>query len=125
MQVNLETKENQFFAYSQENKTNIVFGMFSGKKEIGKKCNLQEGWNNIVIVLTKEAVKGYVEGNECISEGTNTGLDKSNANIFLGGYYNKRNQFEGKIDELLIYKKGLSGKEVKSLYVKQKVWSFF
>jgi len=117
--------KNQFFVYSNNKEDSLIIGVFSDGKELTKKCKVRDKkWNHIIISFG-DGIKINVNGNVCINNARRITLDSSDANIFLGSYYNKGNNFDGVIDELLIYNRGFKDKELKSFYFRQSILRLF
>ncbi|MDQ7022794.1 MAG: LamG domain-containing protein [Candidatus Gracilibacteria bacterium] len=92
------------------------FGVWSGSQ---KSPNIVAGvWQNIIMTFDGNELKSYINGNLSTNnsrEVKNTDMNIYESKLFLGGIGVNSN-YKGEIDELRIYNRELSAKEVKAIY---------
>jgi len=93
----------------------------SGKKVVATGETLLERyrWYSLAIVRDGENVRVYLDGAESPElAARHAGTTPSNADLFFAGRTDRRDGFEGRLDEIAIFKRALNGESLKSLIAK-------
>ena len=85
-------------------------------------------WHHVVVVILDNSNAAlYLDGVLEEDDTTPSGAwdTDSNANLYIGGRADTGGDFNGSIDEVLIYNRSLSADEIKQLYIKGKAkWEY-
>lgn len=105
----------------------LVFGVRAtpekGPLPVDSEVELWDGkWHHVVVTCDGNMMKMYVDGRLDFAaveqyEGT---IDPGIAPLFIGGYGQMHGQFKGMIDEVTIWKRALTGEEIRQRYDKLK-----
>lgn len=77
-------------------------------------------WYHLVAIYDGSNLLGYLNGNLVASTARSTDTTAPGNNLLIGkGYGSGRGYFDGKIDDVCIYNRGISAREVSQLYQEQ------
>jgi len=88
----------------------VIFGTLVGRTVIEPKT-----WNHVTLVRDGSSVAVYLNG-EAEPEIVGNAEPEKSRDLFLGGRRDKEATFEGRIDEVAIYSRGLSPQEIRRHY---------
>jgi len=101
----------------------LVFGIRTdpekGPMPLDSEVELWDGrWHYVAVTCNGTLMKMYVDGRLDFGavEPYDGNMDPGITPLFIGGYYEKTGQFEGMIDETTIWKRALTGEEIKQRY---------
>lgn len=102
----------------------LIFGVANTEKNrasIDSEVDILDGkWHYVAVTCDGNLIKMYVDGRLDLSavEQYSGPLDPGTAPLFIGGYSSAPSFFKGMIDEVTIWKRALTGEEIKERFEK-------